>query len=119
MDASMMLETVKRLNEEEGITCFATVHDSYAVHARYAGKLARTLREVFIEHYDKGNPLVKFQSEVNEQVKLHIYREGLKVGKSMETLGQEVEEFEDCLPSIPEEGTLDVRKVSDSQYFFA
>jgi DNA-directed RNA polymerase len=37
----------------------------------------------------------------------------------METLGQEVEEFEDCLPSIPEEGTLDVRKVSDSQYFFA
>jgi DNA-directed RNA polymerase len=117
MDASMMLETVKRMHDTLGVTCFATVHDSYAVHARYAGDLARTLRQVFIEHYTKGNPLAKFQSEVYNQVKQYIWKEGLEQRKSLAEIENRVNSL--SLPELPAEGSLDIRQVAKSKYFFA
>jgi DNA-directed RNA polymerase len=115
MDASMLLETVLRLHKEHGLTCFATVHDSYAVHARYAGLLARTLREVFIEQYSI-NPFVQLHSEVKRQVFASRCKEAIRQGLALEEAGT-VDAIE--LPAIPPEGNLDLEQVRESLYFFA
>ena len=90
LDASALAETVVR----SGLSSVHMVHDDYGTHAADAQHLATVLREVFVDMYAETNLLVDFKRQIEEQ------------------LGVE-------LPDPPEQGSFDVNKVLDSEYFFA
>ena len=90
LDASALAETVVR----SGLSSVHMVHDDYGTHAADAQHLATVLREVFVDMYAETNLLMDFKRQVEEQ------------------LGVE-------LPDPPEQGSFDVNKVLDSEYFFA
>ena len=91
-DAAHMMLTVHRLYSE-GIRHFAMVHDSFGVHAADIDLLNRVLREEFVRIYSQP-VLVNF---LKEQLQAH----GV------------------ALPALPPAGDLDIRKVTESPYFFA
>lgn len=94
MDASHLRATVRSC-WKHGITGFSMVHDSYGTHACDAPVLARVLREEFVAMYERP---------VLEQFKMELELQ-LPPGET--------------LPDLPEPGTLDLRQVIESQYFFA
>lgn len=91
-DAAHLVLTVSRLHRE-GLRDFATVHDSYAVHACDVDRLQIALREEFAKIYRR--PV------------LREFLAGLKT---------EITQTE--LPDPPEGGKFVVEKVRNSQYFF-
>ena len=93
MDAAHMMRTINRLHAE-GIRHFAMVHDSYGVHASDVDVLNRVLREEFVRIYSE--PVL--QNFLDEQRKAHR---------------------DITLPDPPQTGTLDIRQVLSSPYFFA
>jgi DNA-directed RNA polymerase len=92
LDAAHMMLTVNRLHSH-GLRHFAMIHDSYGVHAADVDLLNRVLREEFVGMY-------------SELVMSNFFMEVLKSSP----VG---------LPSLPAPGTLDIRQVLDSPYFFA
>jgi DNA-directed RNA polymerase len=92
LDAAHMMLTVNRLHSL-GLRHFAMVHDSFGVHAGDVDLLNRVLREEFVGMY-------------SELVMSNFFMEVLKSSP----VG---------LPSLPAPGTLDIRQVLDSPYFFA
>jgi DNA-directed RNA polymerase len=92
-DAAHMMLTVHRLYSE-GIRHFAMVHDSFGVHACDIDRLNRVLREEFV-HIHSEPILAKF---LKEQMKAHPDLD---------------------LPALPAAGSLDIRQVLSSPYFFA
>jgi len=92
LDAAHMMLTVNRLHSH-GLRHFAMVHDSFGVHASDVDLLHRVLREEFVGMY-------------SEPVMSNFFMELLKSSPV-------------ALPSLPEPGTLDIRQVLDSPYFFA
>lgn len=96
LDASHMMQTILRGNTE-GITAWAMVHDSYGTHAADAARLARMLREVFVEQY-RPNILKDFARQMREQVPA---------------------EAAAGITDPPEWGTLDLEQLVDAEYFFA
>ena len=88
-----MMLTVNRLHSE-GLRHFAMVHDSYGVHASDVDLLNRILREEFVRIY-------------SEPVMWHFFKDLWKSNPGV------------ALPSLPSPGTLDIRQVLDSPYFFA
>ena len=75
--------------EAEGIRHFAMVHDSYGVHACDVDLLNRVLREEFVRIHSE--PIL--QNFLDKQRKAH--------------------------PDLPQPGSLDIRQVLTSPYFFA
>lgn len=65
------------------------IHDSYGVHARYAEVLAATLREEFVRLYEEHDPV-----------------------------GALCEKYP-VLGDPPSKGSLDLREVLKSDYFFS
>jgi len=94
LDAACAALTLEKLYNL-GVRDFAWVHDSYAVHARHTATMNKALREVFAEVFSKPQ-LEEFKAEVESY---------LPAGET--------------LPDVPEVGTMDVRQVLDSPYFFA
>jgi DNA-directed RNA polymerase len=92
LDAAHMMLTVNRL-DSCGLRHFAMVHDSFGVHAADVDLLNRVLREQFVGMY-------------SELVMANFFMEVLKSSP----VG---------LPSLPAPGTLDIRQVLESPYFFA
>jgi DNA-directed RNA polymerase len=92
LDAAHMMLTVNRLHSL-GLRHFAMIHDSFGVHAADVDLLNRVLREEFVGMY-------------SELVMSNFFMEVLKSSP----VG---------LPSLPAPGTLDIRQVLDSPYFFA
>jgi DNA-directed RNA polymerase len=92
LDAAHMMLTVNRLHSQ-GLRHFAMVHDSFGVHAGDVDLLNRVLREEFVGMY-------------SELVMSNFFMEVLKSSP----VG---------LPSLPAPGTLDIRQVLESPYFFA
>jgi DNA-directed RNA polymerase len=92
LDAAALVKAVNRA-KERGVSSFITVHDSYGVLAADAPAMARTLREVYAEMFDK-NLLDDFKAQVEADTGL-------------------------ALPEPPARGDLDVSKVTESEYFFA
>lgn len=91
MDASHLRETVRRCLQE-GINDLACIHDDYGTHACDTDNLHRIIREAFVHLYDTYDPLVDFKD-------------------FQECLGYE-------LPELPPKGTLNIKDVLDSEYFF-
>jgi DNA-directed RNA polymerase len=92
-DAAHMMLTINRL-EPEGVHHFAMVHDSFGVHACDVDLLNHVLREEFVRIYSQP----ALQNFLNEQRKAHP---------------------DVAMPDVPELGTLDIRQVLSSPYFFA
>ena len=77
----------------QGISDFAVVHDSFGVHAHHVPRLAQSIREAFVEMYLDRNALEEFYENV-----------------------------EGVLPDLerpPTQGTLDIKEVLESKYFFS
>lgn len=97
LDAAALVKTVNRC-AAEGITAFATVHDSYATHAADAPRMAQILREEFIRLYTDQDPLTELWQNTNKQI---------------------TEKGKDSLSPLPAKKSFDLEKVSHSLYFFA
>eukprot|EP00388_Colpodella_angusta_P009873 GDKJ01026014.1.p1 GENE.GDKJ01026014.1~~GDKJ01026014.1.p1 ORF type:complete len:335 (-),score=62.28 GDKJ01026014.1:230-1105(-) len=74
---------------------FAGVHDSYWTHAAHVDRLSQSLRQEFVDMYK--SPILK---EVHRNLQLRVGGAGVE------------------LPPAPKQGTLDLDRVKESQYFF-
>jgi DNA-directed RNA polymerase len=95
LDAAAMALTIAK-TRQHGITDWVAIHDSYGTHACDMDVLQRSLREVFVELYETRDVLQGLADEIG------------KVLPDGETL-----------PPRPAMGSLNIRKVLDSAYFFA
>jgi DNA-directed RNA polymerase len=93
LDAAHLMLTINRL-QTEGVHHFATVHDSFGVHASDIDCLNRILREEFVRIY-------------SEPVLQRFFREQWEANPSVP------------LPALPPPGVLDLGQVIASPYFFA
>lgn len=93
MDASHMMLTITAA-AAEGIDCFACIHDDYGTHAADTERFFQIIREQFVKMYTEHDPLAEFKQEQEEAL-------GIK------------------LPDLPARGDLDIRRVVESDYFFA
>lgn len=73
----------------QGINDVSMIHDSYGVHARYAEVLASTLREEFVRMYEDYDPVAALCEKYP------------------------------MLGTPPSKGSLDIREVLESSYFFS
>jgi len=89
MDASHMSLVINRLNEQ-GITSFGAIHDSFSVHAEDVEELLHVTKECFVEMYD-GNVFERMRSNMVD------------------------DKFDEKEPAI---GKLDLAGVMESDYFF-
>lgn len=77
------------------------VHDSYWTYASDLPILSRVLREQFVHLYENYDPLTELKQQWEEVFFLDLRRHGVK------------------LPDPPKRGTLDLRQVLQSRYFFS
>ncbi len=90
MDASHM-QLVAAAAAQRGIKDLAMIHDDYGTHAANAEALFHIIREEFVRMYENNAPLEQFAAW-----------------------------HSDCpLPELPEAGTLDIREVLRSDFFFS
>lgn len=99
LDAAHLLSTVN-LGVENGLSNFAVIHDSFAVHACDTALLNGVLREAFVRQYE-GPVLEEFREDLVRQ--LEAVRPDLVVD----------------IPPVPESGTLDLSAIRESEFFFA
>jgi DNA-directed RNA polymerase len=99
-DSGHMMNTIIKA-KEAGIQSLCFIHDSYGTHACDMGELSRLLRVAFVEQYS-GDVLGGFRDGVVAQLK--------EAG---------CDELAGKVPPVPPKGTLDIREVRDSLYFFA
>ena len=92
MDACHLMMTLLKGNEM-GIESFACIHDDFGTHAEDTDKLHHALRWAFVEMYEANNVLEDF-------------RESLQVTVDAK------------LPPVPSKGTLDLKEILRSPYFF-
>lgn len=90
-DAAHLVKTVCAASAR-GIANFAVIHDDYGTHACNTEEFSRIIREQFYDMYNEHDVLNDFKS--------NIERTGVK------------------LPELPSVGTLDIKEVLKSRYFF-
>jgi len=97
LDAAALMETVVRCRQR-GLTSFsfAMVHDSYGTLAADTEILTTTLREAFVDLYQKHDVLAELRAAVVEAL----------------PVGTEV-------PEVPTAGSLNIDSVLESKFFFA
>jgi DNA-directed RNA polymerase len=96
VDACHMRMTINAL-KAEGVDAFAMIHDSYGTHAGNIETLQRVTREQFVALHEE-NLLEKFRAEIISLLP---------------------EEFHKDVPAVPASGTLNLKAVLTSPYFFA
>ena len=101
LDASHLMKTAIAAHKE-GIRAFSFIHDSFGTHAADMQVMSRILRETFVEMYSK-DLLTKFINDVRQQVPTDALEKFEKI----------VEEYKPIM------GTLDIKSVLDSPYFFS
>ena len=94
LDASALTKTVNRCLQE-GIHNFAMVHDSYGTHCSNIPLMQKILRHEFVEMYEDNDVLADLKDH------------------AVKRLG-DVD-----LPELPKRGSLDLKQVLKSEYFFA
>jgi DNA-directed RNA polymerase, mitochondrial len=90
LDAAHLMMTITKARNKHHIESFAVVHDSFGTHACDIEQLGVVLRETFVDLYS-NDLLEKFKREQGD-----------------------IE-----LPPIPEYGTLDIKEVLESEFFFS
>ena len=93
------------------VNSFASIHDSFATHAADMWKLYAYLREAFVEIHE-AEVLAQFRFACLRVLVDYLVAQGKDV------LDAEAEANHQ-LPPLPALGELDIRKVLDSDYFFA
>ena len=93
LDACALRMTVNALPPN---TSLAMIHDSYGTHAADTEALALTLRQAFVNMYENHDPLRDLYEETQRRI-------------------GDLEQ----LPEPPARGTLDLKQVLNSEYFFA
>lgn len=83
----------------QGIDSLAVIHDSFGTHAARTDELAGILRDTFIELY-QGDPLAAFREEVLDQMR-------------------HAPNLSDELPTLPNQGDLDLTTIRAARYMFA
>jgi len=101
MDASHLMLTALKCYEK-GITAFSFIHDSFGTHAGDMETMSQILRETFNEMYSE-DLLAKFVDDIRTQIPPEL-------GEDFEKI---VTEYK------PEMGSLDVKCVLASPYFFS
>ena len=97
LDATHMMLTINYALAE-GIQHFAAVHDSFGVHACDIVVFNQCIREAFVDIYENHDVLAEFLESAKRLIP---------------------EEQWDKIPPLPPRGTLDIRGVLDSQFFFS
>jgi DNA-directed RNA polymerase len=92
-DAAHLRATILKAREA-GITSLALIHDDYGTHAGNTDTLHRLIRESFVEQYEQFDPIKSFK-------------------EWQEAISQQT------MPDAPEYGSLDIRQVLNSQFFFS
>lgn len=92
-DSAHMREVIRRA-KDHGIVDLAMIHDDYGTHAADTDTLHQIIREAFVDIYEEFDPLAQF-SDMNADTD-NVYQ----------------------LPAMPTKGSLDIRQVLDSRYFF-
>jgi len=92
MDACHLMMTLLKGNEA-GITSFACIHDDFGTHAEDTDKLHHALRWAFVEMYEGNNVLEDFRDSMQATVDI-------------------------TLPPVPPKGTLNLKDILHSPYFF-
>ena len=95
LDASLAQKVINRMREDYGVTDFASIHDSFGVHAAHVDTLRDVIRETAYDMF-KGN-----------WIKDHFH-----YGVQYRNLGVD-------LPEPPAQGSFDVSEVLNAPYFFA
>lgn len=95
LDASALIDTVN-LARDNGVNCFAAVHDSYGTHAADMGTLFACIRHAFVSLYENNDVLENLHLDIISQLP-----EGAEV------------------PPPPPRGDLNIREVLNSDFFFA
>tara|TARA_B100000287_G_scaffold133111_1_gene125146 strand:- start:59 stop:574 length:516 start_codon:yes stop_codon:yes gene_type:complete len=94
LDASALMRTVNTCLDQ-GVSQFAMVHDSYGAHSPELPRMQEILRHEFYSMYE--------DHDVLDDLRDH----------AITTLGH------DNLPECPSRGSLDLKQVLKSDYFFA
>jgi DNA-directed RNA polymerase len=93
LDAAAMMLTIG-LCLDNGVVSFAMIHDSYGTVAPDMPMLQACLRHAFVDMYEEHDVLAEFLNSLPEKVRA------------------------DC-PQLPPRGTLNIREVLNSDFFFA
>lgn len=94
LDAAAMMQTVNTARAD-GVTAITCNHDSYATLAADSAKLAKATRTAYVELFS-GDLLTNLRTELQAQMPPNL-----------------------VLPEVPTFGTLDVKVLRDSPYFFS
>ncbi len=92
LDSSFLILTVLKC-QREGVKDFWMIHDSFGTTAKHAATLSRCLREEYIKFFEENDVVEDFRQQM------------LK-----------------CIPEVapaPKRGTLDLKGVLESKYFFS
>lgn len=95
-DAAHLMLTVVRANQE-GITNFSMIHDSFGTTAGDAEEMFRIVREAFVEMYTEVQVLENFRDEIAAQLSPKAQKK---------------------LKPLPERGSLELDQVVNSRYCF-
>lgn len=95
-DSSHLMATVL-LGQENGLSSWSCVHDSFGCHAADVDVLHACIRTAFVEQYTP-DVLAKFREEIVEQLPPELAAQ---------------------VPEVPPKGDLDLSSVLDAPYFFA
>lgn len=111
LDATAARACINKAAEGGAITAFASVHDSFATHAADMWQLYHHLRRAFVELHE-ADVLTGYR---NMCLRVMV---DWRVSKGVDILDATAE-AEEMLPEVPEVGDLDIRRVLESDYFFA
>jgi DNA-directed RNA polymerase len=110
LDAAALALTVNAC-PERGISHITGIHDAYGTHAADMNKLAALLREAFVDVHER-EPIEVFWEACRDIL------EGVYVSRGVDPAEAKAL-AEEQRPAFPEVGTLDIRQVLKSAYFFS
>ena len=97
-DGSHLRKTIVHSREAYGIESFAVIHDSFGTIPADADNLFKAVRETMVETYEHNDVIADFYEQFADQ--LH-------------------ESQLDKMPALPAKGSLDIRKILESDFAFA
>jgi len=124
LDASCLMKYLCKC-KAAGITSYMAVHDCYGTLAPDCDISARLLRESFVEIYRQDilkyfvdDVLLILREDITKFEQQIYQAEDLKEKNKIRKQIQKLEKLLESVPEHPEEGSLDIEEVLESEYFF-